>query len=172
MLSGQAFRWIFDAVGSELPSAPSLPVSVADRSRVAVKVTDLSRLHRGLIDRARPAPVPSTRSLMRIDNISGKDDLHYEVEVRDAAGAPVTSGTILMQLCAYGTTTLLVESDVASVPLVHQGAGLWTGQHDDAAVSAAITSVPIGGLFDRVLVVGDRGARRVARCRRVSVVDA
>lgn len=109
---------------------------------------------------------------MKIESISGRDDLEYDVMVRDAAGAPVTTGSVLMVLCAYGTITPLIEGANASVPLTHQGAGRWTGTHDDAAVLQAISAVTVGSLFDRVVIVEGRGARRLARCRRVAVVGS
>ena len=108
---------------------------------------------------------------MKTERISGRDDLAYDVEIHDAMGAPVTTGSVTMMLCQLGTATPLVNGTAAQVALEHQGAGRWTGTHDDADVATAIAAVPLRALFDRVCVVEGRGARRVARCQRVPVLS-
>lgn len=108
---------------------------------------------------------------MKVERISGRDDLAYDVIIRDATGAAVTTGTVTMVLCAYGTATPLVSGGEAAAPLTHQSGGRWQGAHDDASIATAIADIPIGGLFDRVLMVEGRAARRLARCQRVAVVS-
>ncbi len=52
-----------------------------------------------------------------------------------------------------------------------QAAGRWTATTDLATVATAIAGVPIKGQFDRVLRVSGATARKLARCRRVPIVD-
>jgi len=108
------------------------------------------------------------------EDVSGLDDLFYDVTLTDAStGAaltPAQAPTVTMMLCRLGTTTPLAPT--ASQTLTYQSAGRWTGLHDDADVLAALTAVAVGQRFDRVLQVGTLAVRRMATCRRVSILDA
>lgn len=103
--------------------------------------------------------------------ISGLDDLFYDLSLTDpATGAPLTTGTVQVKLCAVGTTTPLGAN--STVALAYQTSiQRWTGTHDAALFAADLP--PVGALFDRVLFVnGQTSGRLLARCRRVSIVDS
>lgn len=104
--------------------------------------------------------------------VSGLDDLFYDVTLTDeSTGAALTTGTVSMRLCAVNTATALGGLAAATQALTHVAAGRWTGVHDGADVSAAVTTLSVGQRFDRcVIVAGLTGGRRVARCKRVAVV--
>jgi hypothetical protein len=104
-------------------------------------------------------------------DVSGLDDIFYDVTLTDPSGTAITTGTVTMRLCTAGTTTALGGLVAASQALTHQGAGRWTGTHDDTNVAAAIASLSVGQRFDRVLLVTGMAARKVATCRKVVVVD-
>ena len=107
---------------------------------------------------------------MTMEDVSGLDDLFYDVTLTDAGtGAALTTGAVTMQLVTAGTVTPLGAT--ANCPLTHVAAGRWTGTHDAADVLAAITGLAVGQQFDRVLVVTGLGVRKRASCRRVVVVD-
>lgn len=109
---------------------------------------------------------------MTVRPMSALDEQFYEVRLVDAVTqTPITSGTVHMRLCAAGTTTALNEHAGCEVPLTHQGGGWWAGTHLPDALGAALAAVPLYGLFDRVAILEGRGARRVARHRKVAVVD-
>lgn len=105
-----------------------------------------------------------------IENISGLDDLFYDVTLTDeSTGAAMTTGSVEMRLCARGSATALV-SPAGVQALAHVAAGRWTGVHDDANVAAALVGISQGQLFDRVLVVSGLAARKLATCQKVPVV--
>lgn len=106
----------------------------------------------------------------RTEEISGLDDLAYTVTLTDRTGAPITTGTVTMSLCAFGTVTPLGGLAASSQVLAHTGAGVWAATHDLANVAAAIASVPVGALFVRCLTVAGQATRQLATCRRVRVV--
>lgn len=102
--------------------------------------------------------------------VSGLDDLDFEVELKDRANAPITAGTVRVKLCTVSTVTALDPAGVA--PLTHVASGVWVGGLDAASVSTALAGLAHGAPFDVVLeVVGDYQQRR-ARCKKVAVVDA
>jgi hypothetical protein len=106
-----------------------------------------------------------------VELISGLDDLAYDVTLTDAAGAAITTGVVTMSLCASGTVAPLGGLAASSQALTHQGAGRWTGTHDDTNVALAIAPLSIGQQFDRVLTVTGLAVRRIAPCQRVAVVQ-
>jgi hypothetical protein len=108
---------------------------------------------------------------MATEDISGLDDLSYDVTLTDRNGVPVTSGTVVMSLCTYGTADPLGGLAVASQTLNHVGSGRWTATHDLANVATAIASVTVGGLFSRCLTAAGLATRTMATCRRVRIVD-
>jgi hypothetical protein len=106
----------------------------------------------------------------RSEEISGLDDLTYAVTLTDRTGAPITTGSVTMSLCSFGTVTPLGGLAAASQVLTHAGSGVWTGTHDLTNVAAAIASIPVGALFVRCLTVTGIATRQLATCRRVRVV--
>jgi hypothetical protein len=107
---------------------------------------------------------------MSTENVSGLDDLFYDVTLTDAStGTALTAGTVTVALCTARTTTPL--GNTATVTLTHVANGRWTGVHDGADVASAISALPLGGAFDRVLFVAGAATRRLATCRRVTVVE-
>jgi len=108
--------------------------------------------------------------MMRTEDVSGLDDLAYAVTLTDRTGAPITSGTVTMSLCGFGTVTPLGGLAASSQALSHVGGGLWTGTHDMANVALAIGSLGIGGLFVRCITATGLATRQLATCRRVRVV--
>jgi len=106
----------------------------------------------------------------RSEEISGLDDLTYTVTLTDRTGAPITTGSVTMSLCAFGTVTPLGGLAAASQVLAHAGNGVWTGTHDLTNVAAAIASIPVGALFVRCLTITGVATRQLATCRRVRVV--
>ena len=103
------------------------------------------------------------------ENISGLDDLFYDVTLTDAStGAALTTGTVSVKLCTLGTTTALGASSTQA--LTHVAAGRWTATHDAASFLGDLPA--LGGRFDRVLfVTGQTDGRLLARCRRVAIID-
>jgi len=106
----------------------------------------------------------------RSEEISGLDDLTYTVTLTDRTGAPITTGSVTMSLCAFGTVTPLGGLAASTQALAHAGSGVWTGTHDLTNVAAAIASIPVGALFVRCLTVTGVATRQLATCRRVRVV--
>lgn len=103
------------------------------------------------------------------ETVSGLDDLFYDVTLTDAStNAALTSGTVTMKLCTVGTTTALAAQ--ASVSLVHQGAGRWTGVHQSSDVAASLAGLAAGQAFDRVLLVLNVGERLLARATKVAIL--
>jgi hypothetical protein len=76
----------------------------------------------------------------RTEEISGLDDLAYTVTLTDRTGAPITTGTVTMSLCAFGTVTPLGGLAASSQALAHTGAGVWAATHDLVNVAAAIAA--------------------------------
>jgi hypothetical protein len=103
------------------------------------------------------------------ENISGLDDLFYDVTLTDAStGAAITTGTVSVKLCTLGTVTALGSQSTKA--LAHVAAGRWTGVHDAALFEPDLPD--IGRRFDRVLLVsGITDGRLLARCRRVAIID-
>jgi hypothetical protein len=107
-----------------------------------------------------------------IEQISGLDDLFYDITVTDeSTGQPLTSGVVIMRLSPTGTKDQLNASAQAEKSLTHAGAGRWIGTHDDVDVIAVLSAVKMRALFDRVVIVNNLAARKVATCRRVPLVD-
>jgi hypothetical protein len=105
-----------------------------------------------------------------IEEISGLDDLAYDVTLTDSAGAAITTGVVTMSLCTAGTASPLGGLAAASQALSHVSGGRWTGTHDDTNVALAIAPLAIGQRFDRVLTVTGLAVRTQAQCVRVAVV--
>lgn len=106
-----------------------------------------------------------------LEQVSGLDDLAYDVTLTDRDNVPVTSGTVVMSLCTAGTASPLGGLAASSQALAHVGAGRWRGTHDLVNVAASIASVPNGGKFARVLTASGLATRTLAVCQRVRVVD-
>lgn len=108
--------------------------------------------------------------------VSGLDDLYYDVSLLDEstgeALVPGVASSVTVALCRAHTNTAL--GPTATQTLTSQGAGRWTGIHDDANVLAALTAggIGIGQTFDLVLRVGTLAVRKLSTCQRVAVVDA
>ena len=112
------------------------------------------------------------RATVPREYVSGLDDLAYDITLTDArTGAPITTGAVSVRLVRPRTTTPL-HPTAGVCALTPAGGGRWTGDHDAADVAAALNAgpVPIGGEFDRLVVVdGLTGGRLVAVGVRVSV---
>lgn len=105
--------------------------------------------------------------------ISGLDDLFYDVTITDAStGLPLTTGSVIMRLCTTGTATALGGLSVSSQVLTHMGSGRWTATHDNLDIAIAVATIPVGTKFDRCLIVANLAARKVATCKRVTVASA
>lgn len=105
-----------------------------------------------------------------IEQASGATDLFHDVTLTDkSTGAAFISGTVSVVLCAYGTATSLGTG--ATQALTHIAAGRWTAVHDDADITTAIASVPVGEYFDAVLVVSGVAQGLVKRYQKVAVED-
>jgi hypothetical protein len=108
-----------------------------------------------------------------VEPYSGLDDIFYDVTLTDAStGLALTTGSVIMRLCTRGTSTALGGLSAASQTLTHQGAGRWTGTHDNLDIATAVATLNVGQLFDRVLIVANLAGRKIATCQRVVVADA
>ena len=107
-------------------------------------------------------------TLIDYELISGLDDLFYDLTLTDeATGTALTSGTVSVVLCEANTTTSLGTG--ASKALTHVADGRWTATHDYADFASLLPRA--GVAFDKVLVVAGVASRRLARCKRVGIVD-
>ena len=106
-----------------------------------------------------------------IEDVSGLDDLFYDVTLTDeSTGDPLETGNVDVRLCTVNTTAAL-HVTAATQALTHIADGRWTAVHDDANVLNAIAGLAVRQQFDRVLIVNGIAARKLARCRRVVVVE-
>ena len=107
--------------------------------------------------------------------VSGLDDLAVVFELRDDDGTPITAGTAEVLLAALGTTTAMsgAGSCVFAASYVGTIAGVstsaWRCRIDDAALTAILP--PVGARFDVLVRVPGQRWGRIARCRRVVVLD-
>jgi hypothetical protein len=111
-----------------------------------------------------------------LQTVSGLDDLFYDVTLIDEStgGAlnPASATSVTVSMCRVNTTTALDASGVQA--LASQGAGRWTGVHNDTNILNALTAggIQIGQRFDLVLTVGTLAVRKLGTCQRVAIIEA